>query len=82
MPKRSGANRNDIHITPREDGWAVKREGSERASSIHRTQREAIDAGRALRGPSKGELLTHGKDGKIRARDSAPGGSDPHPPKG
>ena len=75
MPTRGGPNPNDIHVTPRKKGWAVKREGSKRASSLHGTQREAIDAGRALRGQNEGELLTHGKDGKIRARDSAPGGT-------
>jgi hypothetical protein len=34
------------HVVPRDGGWAVKPEGGQRASSIHGTQREAIDRGR------------------------------------
>jgi hypothetical protein len=30
-------------VVPRDGGWAVKPEGGQRASSIHGTQREAID---------------------------------------
>jgi hypothetical protein len=32
----------------RDGGWAVKPEGEQRASSIHGTQREAIDRGREV----------------------------------
>lgn len=30
------------HVVPHKDGWAVKGEGADRASSTHRTQSEAI----------------------------------------
>jgi hypothetical protein len=36
------------HVVPRDGGWAVKPEGGQRASSIHGTQREAIDRGREV----------------------------------
>ena len=36
------------HVVPRGGGWAVKPEGGQRASSIHGTQREAIDRGREV----------------------------------
>ena len=36
------------HVVPRDGGWAVKPEGGQRASSIHGTQREAIDRGREI----------------------------------
>lgn len=68
------------HIVPHEDGWAVKGAGSSRASSVHRTQKEAIDAGRQVAQNQKTELFIHGRDGKIRERDSH--GNDPYPPKG
>ena len=68
------------HIVPHEDGWAVKGAGSSRASSVHRTQMEAIDAGRQVAQNQKTELFIHGRDGKIRERDSH--GNDPYPPKG
>ncbi len=69
------------HVVPRGGRWAVRREGSERVTSVHRTQREAIDVARGIARNQKGELLIHGRDGRIRARDSS-GGSDPNPPKG
>ena len=34
------------HVVPHPDGWAVKSEGSQKAASVHQTQREAIEAGR------------------------------------
>ncbi len=36
----------NVHIVPHPDGWGVKIEGNERATSVHRTQQQAIDAGR------------------------------------
>lgn len=68
------------HITPHENGWAVKGEGAKRASSIHRTQDEAIDRGREITRNQGGELFIHGRDGRIRERDTH--GKDPYPPKG
>lgn len=69
-----------VHVTPREDGWAVTREGSERASSVHRTQAQAERAGRQAARRDEVEFLLHGRDGRIRERDSY--GDDPHPPRG
>lgn len=68
------------HIVPHPDGWAVKPEGGERASSVHPTQADAIDRGREVAQNQGTELLIHGRDGRIRERDSH--GRDPHPPNG
>lgn len=68
------------HIVRHSDGWAVRGAGSERATSVHSTQREAIDAGRRIAQTQKTELFVHGRDGRIRERDSF--GNDPFPPKG
>lgn len=68
------------HIVRHKDGWAVRGAGSQRASSVHSTQRGAIGAGRHLAQSQKTELFVHGRDGKIRERDSY--GNDPFPPKG
>lgn len=73
------ANRNNIHIVQRGDQWGALREGGERVSSLHDTQAEAIDTGREMARQGQGELLIHGRDGQIRARDSY--GHDPCPPK-
>lgn len=62
------------------DGWAVRGEGSKKATSTHRTQADAIDAGREIAQNQKSELFIQGRDGKIRDRSSY--GSDPFPPEG
>ncbi len=54
-----------LHVVPHDGSWAVKREGNERASSVHKTQREAIDAAREL-ATEGDELVVHRSDGAIR----------------
>lgn len=68
------------HIVPHKDGWAVKGEKAEKASSVHSTQREAIERGREIARNQGTELFIHGRDGQIRERDTH--GKDPYPPKG
>lgn len=68
------------HIVPHEDGWAVRSAGSQRATSIHDTQGEAIEVGREIARNQGTELFVHGRDGRIRERDTH--GHDPYPPKG
>lgn len=69
-----------VHVTPHKDGWAVIREGTKRATSVHPTQKAAADVGRELARRDKTEFVLHGKDGEIRKKGSH--GRDPHPPKG
>lgn len=69
----------NIHVVPRNEGWAVRREGASRPTSVHQTQRDAVDAAREIARSRHGELIIHGRDGRIRDRDSY--GSDPMPPK-
>ncbi len=69
----------DYHVVPNGNGWAVKREGAERASSLHSTQRDAIDAGKRLAQARQTELVVHRPNGQIRDSDSY--GNDPVPPK-
>ncbi|PWC48848.1 hypothetical protein TSA6c_21330 [Azospirillum sp. TSA6c] len=68
------------HVVPRGGEWAVRGAGASRVTSVHSTQREAIDRGREIARNQGTELLVHGRDGRIRERDSH--GSDPYPPKG
>jgi Uncharacterized protein conserved in bacteria (DUF2188) len=68
-----------VHVVPHDDGWAVKREGNQRASSVHRTQAEAEQAGRPQAKQDQTEFFLHGRDGQIRERDSY--GNDPNPPR-
>ena len=68
------------HVVPHPDGWAVKPERADRASSVHETQQQAIVRGRETARNQGVELFIHGRDGRIRERDSH--GHDPFPPSG
>lgn len=72
--------RKNQHVVPRGSDWAVRGEGNSRDTSRHSTQSGAIDAGREIARNQGSELLIHGRDGKIRDRDSH--GHDPNPPRG
>ncbi len=61
-------------------GWDVKRAGSDKASKHFKNQDEAIEWGKQVAQNQKTELYIHGKDGKIREKNSY--GKDPFPPKG
>ena len=68
------------HIVPHSDGWASKKAGSERASAIFSTQQEAIEYSTKIAQHENSELFIHGRNGRIRERNSF--GNDPYPPKG
>lgn len=68
----------NIHITPIGNKWQVKPAGG-KATSIHRTQENAINTGRPTARRNEAELVIHRKDGTIRDKDSY--GRDPNPPK-
>ncbi|WHI44617.1 DUF2188 domain-containing protein [Microbulbifer sp. VAAF005] len=68
------------HVVPHKDGWAVKGAGNNRATSVHDTQQQAINAGRDIAQNQQSELVIHRRDGRIRDKDSH--GNDPYPPKG
>jgi uncharacterized protein (TIGR02271 family) len=72
------ANKPPIHVVSRADGWAVVREGRERATSVHPTQAEAARAGREIARKDGTEFLLHARDGRIRDRSDY--GGDPTPP--
>ena len=67
------------HVVKREDGWAVHGAGNSRDTSRHRTQAEAEDAARDIARSQRSEVITHGRDGRIRSKDSY--GNDPNPPR-
>lgn len=72
--------RKNVHTVRHEGGWANRRDGNDRVSSTHKTQQAAIDQGRKVAQHDGVEHLIHGRNGKIRERNSY--GNDPHPPKG
>ncbi len=56
-----------LHVVPLEGHWAVKREGNERSSSTHDTQKDAIESARNLARDGD-DLVIHRPDGTIRDR--------------
>lgn len=67
------------HVTPKNGKWQVKGAGNDKATKTFDTQKEAIEYGKSIAKNQKSELVIHGKDGKIRDKDSY--GNDPCPPK-
>lgn len=61
-----------FHIHKRtSDGWEVRGSGGQRATSIHRTQADAVAAARRLALKSGGaEVVVHGAAGRIRHVDT------------
>ena len=68
------------HVVPTKDGWAVKRAGSPKATKVFDTQQEAIERGRQIARNQRSELLIHGRDGRIRKKNTY--GRDPTPQRG
>jgi hypothetical protein len=72
------AKRNQ-HVVPLGNGWAVKGEGSKKFTVITETQKDAITVAKEIAKNNKSVLVVHGKDGKIKDKDSY--GKDRNPPK-
>ena len=68
------------HVVPRDGRWAVRKGGAERVTRRYDTQREAVDAAREIARKQRTEVFVHGRDGRIRERNSY--GNDPFPPEG
>jgi len=67
------------HVVPHKDGWAVKGEGNQRATSVQSTQERAIRDARQVAINQKAEVVIHRPNGKIRDSDSY--GKDSCPPR-
>jgi uncharacterized protein (TIGR02271 family) len=63
-------NKPSVHVEPRQSGWAVVREGSERATSVHPTQAEAAKEGRDIARREETEFFLHAQDGRVREHRS------------
>lgn len=73
------AKKRDIHVVPHGGGWARRKEGARKVGSIHDTQGAALRAAREQARRERVEVVTHGRNGKIRDSDSY--GNDPCPPR-
>lgn len=71
---------NNVHVVQSTNGWQVKEAGTGRVLATLSTQSEAIAYATSIARANYTEMLIHGRDGKIRERNTF--GKDPHPPKG
>lgn len=68
------------HVTRHSSGgWQVIGAGNSKATKLFDTQREAENYGREIAKNQHSELITHGRDGRIRSKDSF--GNDFIPPR-
>lgn len=75
--------RNERHVVPNPNGgWDVKAPGTARASTHVESQAQGIDRAREIvRNSGGGEVVIHGRDGRVRDSDTIPPGNDPNPPR-
>lgn len=83
IDRRGKIDRNDLessvktyHVLPDDGNWSVRKAGASRATRRFSTQHAAVEHAReAARKIGRGEVIIHGKDGRIRRKDSY--GEDP-----
>jgi len=63
------------HVVKHQDGWAIKGAGNSKATKVIPTQGEAIKVAVGIAKHQHSEVVIHGRDGKIRDKDSY--GNDP-----
>ncbi|MGH2756783.1 MAG: DUF2188 domain-containing protein, partial [Actinomycetota bacterium] len=75
--------KNDRHVVKSpEGGWDVKAPGAERPSAHEKTQADAERRAKDIvAGAGGGEVVIHGRDGRIRDKDTVAPGRDPNPPR-
>jgi hypothetical protein len=73
------SKKRNVWITPHKDGWAVRREGGDRASRVTQRKEDAVSIGRDIAQRNGTELIIQRKDGTIQSKDSY--GGDPFPPR-
>lgn len=71
--------RKNQHVVPRGGEWAIRGSGNSKDTARFKTQKEAINAAREIAKNQQSELLIHGRDGRIRDKNSY--GNDPLPPR-
>jgi len=75
------ANGKNQHVLPHPSGgWQVKGAGNKKATVRTQTQYKAIEIARRIAQNQNSESVIHGKNGRIREKNSY--GSDPYPHRG
>lgn len=66
-PVTEAVSRTVYEVVPHPDGWAVQKGGADRATSVHGTKKEAVEAGRTVASdhpPS--QLIVQRQDGSVQ----------------
>jgi hypothetical protein len=69
----------NVHVVKHDSRWEVKVEGKQTPISSHKNQELARQNAVPIAKTNKSEVVIHGRDGKIRDKDSY--GKDPCPPR-
>jgi hypothetical protein len=72
-------NKRNVHVVPKGNQWAVRKEGNKRVTSIHQRKEDAEKRGRQEAEKEHSELIIHRQNGTIQDKESH--GNDPNPPK-
>ncbi|KTB93886.1 hypothetical protein AO069_04725 [Pseudomonas syringae pv. syringae PD2774] len=72
----------NYHITRTENGWALKKEGTERASKTATTKAEIIELASEFLDGKTAALKIHKEDGSIQEERTYPRRADPTKTKG
>lgn len=72
----------NYHITRTENGWALKKEGTERASKTATTKAEIIELASEFLDGKTASLKIHKEDGSIQEESTYPRRADPTKTKG
>ncbi len=67
----------NFHSVPWDGDWAVKKEGTNKPLSVHRTQAVAEDKTHRLAKQNETEAVYHNRLGQIKDKDSFGHDSDP-----
>jgi hypothetical protein len=60
----------NTHVISSGDGWAVRKEGAERASRLFDSRGEAIKHAKSAAKKSQADVFVHARDGTIKDRVS------------
>lgn len=64
MAKKQPSSNERVHVIKRGDGWAVKKQGAERATRVYGTKEEAVKGTEKYRS-SGHDVIVHKRDGSI-----------------
>jgi hypothetical protein len=71
-----------VYRRQEDHAWVNQRVDADRASSVHKTQSDAVRAAKEnLGNQGGGELIIKSVKGPIRSKDTIPPGNDPNPPR-